>query len=162
MDKRVVVMSIKPEYVTKIFNGSKRYEFRKTLTKDFCSTVLIYATAPVGAIVGGFVCGSIYEDEPERVWGLCHRYAGISQDEFYNYFEGRNKAYAYRVLSSFCFLPCFKLEDLGIKKAPQSFCYGSVKTDSKLFKVLKSNLLDLQALEETPSSAKNKIANFLK
>ena len=38
-----VILSIKPEFVEKIFSGEKQYEYRKILFKQKVDTVYIYA-----------------------------------------------------------------------------------------------------------------------
>ena len=43
-----VLLSIKPEFVEKIFAGTKKYEFRKSLfKKNGVKDVVIYASAPI-------------------------------------------------------------------------------------------------------------------
>ena len=50
-----VLLSIKPEFVEKIFSGEKLYEYRKAMFKNVnVSSVVIYSTMPVGKIVGEF------------------------------------------------------------------------------------------------------------
>ena len=50
-----VLLSIKPEFVEKIFSGEKRFEYRKSIFKQQnIDTIVIYSTMPVGMIVGEF------------------------------------------------------------------------------------------------------------
>ena len=49
-----VILSIKPEFVEKIFSGEKQYEYRKILFKQKVDTVYIYASRPISKIVGEF------------------------------------------------------------------------------------------------------------
>lgn len=64
-----VLLSIKPEFAEKILNGTKRFEFRKGIFKNpQISTVVIYATMPLGKVVGQFRIESILSDEPESLW----------------------------------------------------------------------------------------------
>ena len=47
-----VLLSIKPEFVEKIFSGEKRFEYRKSIFKQQnIDTIVIYSTMPVGMIV---------------------------------------------------------------------------------------------------------------
>ena len=49
------LLSIKPEFVSKIFTGEKIFEYRKAVFKrPMVKTVVIYSTMPVGKIVGEF------------------------------------------------------------------------------------------------------------
>ena len=50
-----VVLSIKPEFANKIFDGSKKFEFRKVIFKnEKIKTVIVYASSPVQKVIGGF------------------------------------------------------------------------------------------------------------
>ncbi len=73
-----VLLSIKPEYAEKIFSGEKKYEFRKIGFKNrFIRTVVVYATMPVGKIIGEFGIKQILKDNPEQIWQKTKKYSGI-------------------------------------------------------------------------------------
>ena len=57
-----VLLSIKPDYVEKILDGSKKYEFRKIIFNDNIQRIMIYSSSPVKKIVGFFRRGQIIED----------------------------------------------------------------------------------------------------
>ena len=64
-----VLLSIKPEFVEKIFSGEKLYEYRKaTFKNEDISSVVIYSTMPVGKIVGEFKFKKIHIDSIEIIW----------------------------------------------------------------------------------------------
>ena len=42
-----VLLSIKPEFANKIFEGTKRFEFRKSIFKKEVKTVVVYASSPL-------------------------------------------------------------------------------------------------------------------
>ena len=64
-----VLLSIKPEYAEKILNGEKKYEFRKVLPKNKSITkVIIYATMPIGKVIGEFEIAELISDSPSRLW----------------------------------------------------------------------------------------------
>ena len=47
-----VLLSIKPEFAEKIFQGVKRYEFRKALFKNReVEKIIVYASAPVSKVI---------------------------------------------------------------------------------------------------------------
>ena len=48
-DRRIALMSIRPQFAAAILDGSKRVEFRKRPLAADIGTVVIYATKPVGA-----------------------------------------------------------------------------------------------------------------
>ena len=41
-----ILLSIKPEYVEKIFNRTKKYEFRKRMPYKQVDKVIVYSNAP--------------------------------------------------------------------------------------------------------------------
>lgn len=93
-----ILLSIKPEFAERILSGEKRYEFRKALFKrPDVSTIVIYATRPVGRIVGEFDIADVLTDAPETLWKKTAHAAGISKDFFDSYFEGRKRGYAIAV-----------------------------------------------------------------
>lgn len=92
-----VLLSIKPEFVEKIFSEEKRYEYRKSIFKKNVDTVIIYATMPEGKIVGEFSIETILHDEPENIWELTNDYSGISHSFFKEYFESKQEAYAIKI-----------------------------------------------------------------
>ena len=63
-----VILSIKPEFVEKIFSGEKQYEYRKILFKQKVDTVYIYASHPISKIVGEFKIDEILCDTPGNIW----------------------------------------------------------------------------------------------
>lgn len=119
-----VLLSIKPEFVKKIFSGEKRYEFRKVIFKNKdIKTVVIYASSPVSKIVGEFTIETIIKDSPEIIWELTKDHAGITEEYFKQYFKGKNKAYAIKVKRCIQYQQPISLSSIGVKCAPQSFMY---------------------------------------
>ena len=45
-----ILLSIKPEYANKIFDGQKRYEYRKRIPKKEVSKIIVYSSAPEQAL----------------------------------------------------------------------------------------------------------------
>ena len=89
-----VLLSIKPEFAEKILNGTKRYEFRKQNFSKNVETVVIYATKPVGKIVGEFKLKAVLEGTPEQIWQQTEKFSGIHKSFFDVYYRNRKKAYA--------------------------------------------------------------------
>lgn len=118
-------MSIKPEYAEKILAGEKRFEFRKAVPKaEGVKTVVIYATKPVGKVVGEFEVGGILSEKPRVVWSLTSGFAGITRQFFNEYFRGRDTAYAIKVKRATRYEEPISLDEvLSSGIAPQSFCY---------------------------------------
>lgn len=119
-----VLLSIKPEFVAKIFSNEKQYEFRKVIFKNKqVKDVVIYASSPVSKVVGEFTIGKIIEDTPDKVWELTKDKAGITKSYFDNYFKGKRVAYAIKIKQAARYDKPADLQNLGIKRAPQSFMY---------------------------------------
>ncbi|MEI7347276.1 ASCH domain-containing protein [Dickeya chrysanthemi] len=120
-----VLLSIKPEYAESILEGKKKYEFRKNIfrNKDV-KTVVIYATMPIGKVVGEFEVGEILSSPPIDLWKATRKYAGISRDFFDEYFSKREKGFAISVKNPKRYNTPMHLDEL-IPGAfpPQSFRY---------------------------------------
>ena len=64
-----VLLSIKPEYAESILSGKKKYEFRKNIFRNKnVDTIVIYATMPVGKVIGEFKVGDILALSPSELW----------------------------------------------------------------------------------------------
>lgn len=117
------ILSIKPQFVDKIINGEKKFEYRKKIFKKEIEAVIIYSTKPVGKFVGEFKIKNIINDNPNKVWEETNALSGINYEYYKSYFNNHNTAYA------------LEIEDLVIYenpidpndgfKPPQSFCYCS-------------------------------------
>lgn len=123
-----VILSIKPEFVEKIFSGEKKYEYRKVLFKQKVDTVYIYASRPISKIVGEFRIEEIICDTPENIWNLTKEQSGVTKKFFYKYYEGKDKGVALKIKD------CKEYEE-GVNpdslvtnfKVPQSFIYTNTK-----------------------------------
>ena len=121
-----IILSIKPEYVEKIFSGEKKYEYRKVIFKQKVDTVYIYASSPICKIVGEFKIERIICDAPDVIWSQTKEQSGVSKTFFEKYYKGRSKGVALKIMNC-------KEYDKGISpklfipdfKAPQSFVYVS-------------------------------------
>ncbi len=119
-----VLLSIKPEFAERIFDGSKKYEFRKAIFKNpNVKTVVVYASSPVQRVIGEFDIATILIDEPTALWKETKEHSGITKDFFFDYFDQRDIGYAIEVKdvrrykNSQCLRTHYK------KTPPQSFCY---------------------------------------
>lgn len=107
-------------------NGTKKFEFRRKIFKrKNVDTVVVYATKPVGKVVGEFEIKQVISDTPKSLWTMTAQYAGLDKTDFYNYFEGLDEAFAIQISKVTPYkkqLDLNELEDRNIK-APQSFIY---------------------------------------
>jgi predicted transcriptional regulator len=119
-----VLLAIKPEYAYKIFNGLKRYEYRRVMFKNAnVKTALVYASKPVGEILGEFEIGEIMFDVPALLWEKTKPHSGISEKKFLSYFSDRAMGYAIRIESARIYDSPLSLSGLNLRRPPQSFAY---------------------------------------
>lgn len=118
-----ILLSIKPEYVDKILTGAKKFEYRKTRCTRPVKTIVIYSTHPTRRIIGEATVQCILEGDKDTVWEQTKKEGGISKQFFDAYFKGRQTAVAYKLGPVKKYDNPMKLQDLGLKSAPQSFVY---------------------------------------
>ena len=64
-----VLLSIKPKFAEKIFDGTKKFEFRKSIFKnDKVRKVVVYASFPVQKVIGEFTIADILNDDVAAIW----------------------------------------------------------------------------------------------
>jgi predicted transcriptional regulator len=118
-----MLLSINPEHVENILNGTKLYEFRKVRARAKISKIIIYSTAPEKMVVAEADIEEIIEDTLERVWELTCELSGISRDFYEAYYEGKRQAVAYKLKGVRKYSEPKSLSDFGLQHAPQSFAY---------------------------------------
>ena len=120
-----VLLSIRPQYANSILDGTKKYEFRRRVHRDSrVHTVVIYATKPVGKVVGEFSIKSVHSAHPDSLWERTKEFSGITRSFFLEYFSGREVGHAIEVKRVKKYRKPMELSDLlpsGI--APQSYAY---------------------------------------
>ncbi len=90
----MVLLSIKPKYADKIFNGTKTVELRRICPKvTEGDIILVYVSSPVKALVGEFEVKKIVEAPLRVLWKKVQNYAGINRNEFNLYYTGANVGY---------------------------------------------------------------------
>lgn len=118
-----ILLSIKPEYVKKIFSGEKKYEYRKHLSQEPVERIIIYSTDPEQKVVGEIKVTGTLRMSPTRLWEQTKRDAGISREKFRKYFKGCKTAFAYKLDETTMYETPKELSDYGVSQAPQSFVY---------------------------------------
>ncbi len=119
-----VILSIKPKFANKIFDGTKKFEFRRTLFKNKDVTnVVVYASAPVSKVIGEFEIDKIFHQDLISLWNKTSLFSGISEDYYKEYFNGKENGYAIKVKNPKKYKNelCIR-ESFGLKP-PQSFAY---------------------------------------
>lgn len=118
-----ILLSIKPEYSKLIFEGTKKYEFRKHLPQKKVDKIIVYSSSPDQMIIGEVSVIETLSMKPSPLWELTKKEAGISRAKFREYFHGCNEAHAYKLGDFILYGNPKTLKELGLKQAPQSFVY---------------------------------------
>ncbi|MDP3446587.1 MAG: hypothetical protein Q8S22_00815, partial [Eubacteriales bacterium] len=85
---KAILLSIKPRYAYSILSGTKKVELRRSfpiLNKGDC--VVIYASSPKRAVIGYFIVDYTDAKESGLLWEDVSSLAGLTKDEFFNYFQ---------------------------------------------------------------------------
>ena len=122
-----MLLSINPEYVQSILQGTKLYEYRKFRCRSDVDKIIIYATAPLKQVVAEAEIASIVEDDVLSVWKQTKEYSGVTYSFFRKYYKGKKTAVAYRLKNVVIYDEPLSLEDIGVSCAPQSYRYLSMQ-----------------------------------
>lgn len=122
--QRVALLSIRPEYAAAIFAGRKTVEFRRSRLATDIQIAIVYATQPVGRVLGCFRIGGVAESTPDGLWRRYRRVGAIRRRDYFSYFEGAERAYAIEISAVGALRAPLHLDQLaqGLR-APQSFQY---------------------------------------
>ncbi len=119
-----VLLSIKPEFAFKIFEGKKKFEFRKVIFKNpNVKTVVVYASSPIQRVIGEFEIDNILSSDPTEIWRLTKKYSGISEDFFNEYFADREIAHAIKIKNTKKYKQPLHLKENFNVLPPQSYLY---------------------------------------
>jgi len=118
-----ILLSINPEYVENIFNGNKKYEYRKIRCKQEVDKIIIYSTSPVMQVVGEANIEKVLEDTPNNIWEITKNYSGVNIEFYKKYYKNKQKAIAYKLIDVRKYEQPKELCAYGVNYAPQSFVY---------------------------------------
>jgi predicted transcriptional regulator len=91
---RALLLSVRPRYAHAILNGTKTAEIRRQRPAVHPGTlVIIYATKPVGAIVGTARIADMSCGSPADMWEQHQRSTGVTRAEYDAYLAGAETAY---------------------------------------------------------------------
>lgn len=118
-----ILLSINPVHVQNILNGTKHFEYRKTRCKRNIDQIIIYATYPIKQVVAMAKVDDILEGDPDEIWEQTKSYSGINRDFYSKYYEGRDRAVAYKLSQVKKLSTPKPISEFGLSAAPQSFAY---------------------------------------
>jgi predicted transcriptional regulator/DNA-binding XRE family transcriptional regulator len=126
---RDVVLSIKPQYTSKILEGEKTVELRRRFPAAPKGTIAyIYCTSPVRAIIGRAEITEIIKLPVDEIWREYHASASVDKSDFDSYFSGINEGFALKFANAEAFSRRLELPELRERfgfEPPQSFLYAT-------------------------------------
>lgn len=125
--ERSLLVSIHPKYVDLIFSGAKRVELRRRFDPGAAGrSMLIYATLPIGAVVGSTTVENVHHLTIEELWSKVGEFAAVNRADFFSYFGGLTHGYGLELGSIDRYHSQISLADLrdvhGVSP-PQSYRY---------------------------------------
>ena len=133
-----LLMSIKTKYANHIFEGTKKYEFRrKSIGEKNCNKkIFIYSSEKDKAIIGYIIIDTILEGDLKHITTKTN--CSKSKD-IIDYFKDCNKCYALHIKETHKFIKPITLEEL--KKEQEKFTipqfYRYVKKQEPIYETLK-------------------------
>ena len=130
MARQGLLISVKPKYAEMLLAGTKTVELRRVRPSIAAGDwVLIYASSPRKALLGAFQVAYVDETNPETLWRKVGSQAGISHDDFREYFSGACRGIGIHVGRAIRFpqpTPLERMREIvpGFNP-PQSYTYAS-------------------------------------
>ncbi|HEJ9487539.1 MULTISPECIES: hypothetical protein [Proteus] len=124
-----IIISIKPKYVKKIYEGNKVIELRKSVGLNFIQNnkMYIYSSSPKKSITGHAYIEKIEKATKSEIKRSYLDKIAISADELENYLVDDKKGiliWLKEIIEYEKPIPLAKLKETGFT-APQSYCYVS-------------------------------------
>lgn len=116
------VFALRSEWADLILSGAKTVEIRRSRMNRMIGRMLIYRTG-AGLIVGEVRVKGMHAAPPETIWREYGAAACLTEKEFDEYAKGADMLYAYRLENPIRYGKPKTLSDIGLKRAPQSWCY---------------------------------------
>jgi len=110
-------------YAKAIFDGCKRFEFRRNIFREDIRVVIVYMSSPMMQVVGEFSVEGIITDCVDALWGRTEAHAGIGREAFMDYFAGREVGHAIKIGKVKRYGQPRNLEATYGVRPPQSFLY---------------------------------------
>jgi predicted transcriptional regulator len=84
-----ILISLAPRHAKNIFDGVKHIELRRRpMNVEPGTTVWIYVTLPVGALMGRAKIAALHTASPSSLWQRFGTVSGLTKNEFLDYLDG--------------------------------------------------------------------------
>jgi predicted transcriptional regulator len=128
--KRDVVLSVRPLYSDKIFDGKKTVELRRRfpVAAPRGTIAYIYSTSPVRAMVGSAEINNVIKMPVAEIWKSFGKRAKVTKVDFDDYFSGLKEGFALKISNARPFSRPIALTELRTRfgfEPPQSFLYAT-------------------------------------
>ena len=136
--EKLILMSIKTKYANQIFNGTKKYEYRRRTIgeKNLGKKIYIYSSEIEKAIVGYIIVNKIIEGTSNYV---LEETQNKNNQDIINYFKGCPKCYALKILKAVKFETPLTIANIREKQdkfvIPQYYRY--IYPTEKIYEILK-------------------------
>ena len=127
---KTILISIHPEYAEKILTGEKAFELRRRLPLEKPERMVIYATAPISAVVGTAEVADMIDLPLSELWKHVRKSAFVTLSEFHEYFRPQDRGKAFVLSNPERFLSPIPITEYGLKRAPQSWQYLPEESDA--------------------------------
>jgi predicted transcriptional regulator len=123
--RRVLLLSIKPEYASLILCGEKKIEFRRSPFRQSIDYLIIYSSSPEQVVVGTAEVKGIVSAAPRTLWKYAQELGGgITRAALLEYFAGKEIGYGFQLFNVVAFKKRITPTDISKEfRAPQSFMY---------------------------------------
>ena len=96
MKNDITLMSIITYYAKQIFNGTKKFEFRKSALKeqDLNKTIYVYSAKDDKAIIGSFEVSKVHQGNLQEILNITGYDKRNDKNEIIDYFKNTKTCYA--------------------------------------------------------------------
>ena len=132
-----LLISIKTQYANQIFNGSKKFEFRRRSIgdKNCNKKIFVYSSGKDKSIIGYIIVDKILKGDLKYILEVTNY---TNNKDIINYFEGSNQCFALHISEVHRFLEPINIDD--IKNNYKDFVipqfYRYIKKDESIFNEL--------------------------
>jgi predicted transcriptional regulator len=134
MRETVLFLSIRPTFANMILDGTKTIELRRIRPNIMPGhAVLIYSSSPAMALLGSACVEEILTGSPHELWRQVKDEAGVSLEQYQNYFDGATTAIGIRLCAVQRLDRPISLQELRERwpwlRPPQSYRYVHARFD---------------------------------